>query len=273
MSGLRARIQTVEGWGVEGAVLTVTDLAGQQVARATADAKGAVATEPLPPGVYTAVLTAAGYNPVARTAQIGSDGAGSLGEIPLQPVAGSVELPPAGPWTIDPVHTTVVATARHLGIASIRARFGEVNGRITIGRPVEQSSVHAEIKAASIDSGIQMRDDHLRSPDFLDVETYPTISFASTALHQRGADRWALAGELTLHGERRQVELDLTYGGWGPDPWGGVRAAFHAETLLHRNDFAINYNAMVRAGVAAIGTTVKVEIDIEAVQGESLPQM
>jgi polyisoprenoid-binding protein YceI len=273
MSGLRAQIQTAEGWAVEGAVLTVTDMAGQQVGRAVSDAKGAVETSPLSPGVYTAVLTAAGYNPVARTAQIGSDGTGSLGEIPLTPVAGSVELPPPGPWTIDPVHSAVVATARHLGIASIKARFGEVSGRITVGRPVEQSSVRAEITAASIDTGIKMRDDHLRSAEFLDVEAYPTIGFESTGLRQRGADTWTLLGNLTLHGERREVELDLTYGGWGPDPWGGVRAAFHAETQLHRNDFAINYNAMVRAGVAAIGTTVKIELDIEAVQGESLPQM
>jgi polyisoprenoid-binding protein YceI len=78
---------------------------------------------------------------------------------------------------------------------------------------------------------------------------------------------------LELHGQRRPVELDLTYGGSGPDPWGGVRAAFHAETHLHRNDFAIDYNAVVRAGVAAVGTTVKVELDIELVQGDSLPQM
>jgi polyisoprenoid-binding protein YceI len=271
MSGLRAQIRTAEGWAVENAVLTVTDMAGQQVARAVADATGAVDTPPLPPGVYTAVLTAAGYTPVARTAQIGSDGSGSLGEVPLAPVAGAVELPPPGPWTIDPIHTNVVATARHLGIASIKARFSDVGGRIVIGRPTERSSVQAEIKAASIDTGIRMRDDHLRSPDFLDVEVYPTITFESTGLRQSGPDTWTLLGELTLHGERRPIELDLHYGGWGPDPWGGVRVAFHAETQLHRNEFAINYNAMVRAGVAAIGTTVKIEIDLEAVQGESLP--
>ncbi|HVV09677.1 YceI family protein [Amycolatopsis sp.] len=273
MTGLRAQIRTAEGWAVENAVLTVTDMGGQQVARAVADATGTVDTTPLAPGIYTAVLTAAGYSPVARTAQIGSDGSGSLGEIPLAPMAGAVELPPPGPWTIDPVHSTVVATARHLGIASIKARFSDVGGRITVGRPVEQSSVQAEIKAASIDTGITMRDDNLRSPEFLDVDSYPTIGFASTGLRQRGVDSWTLLGELSLHGEKRPVELDLTYGGYGPDPWGGVRVAFHAETQLHRNDFAINYNAMVRAGVAAIGTTVKIELDIEAVQGESLPQM
>jgi polyisoprenoid-binding protein YceI len=226
----------------------------------------------LSPGVYTAVVTAAGYTPLARTLRVGSDGSGSLGEVVLTPVAEAIELPPAGPWTIDPMHSSVVATARHLGIASIKARFSEVTGRIEIARPAERSSVQAEIKAASIDTGIKMRDDHLRSADFLDVDVYPVIAFRSTALAQQGADSWALSGELTLHGETRPVSMALTYGGWGPDPWGGVRVAFHAETTLHRNDFAINYNAMARAGIGIVGTTVKIELDIEAVQGESLPQ-
>ncbi|WP_103354044.1 YceI family protein [Amycolatopsis sp. CA-128772] len=272
MTGLRATLRTAEGWVVEHAVLTVTDPAGRQVARQAADVRGEVVTDGLAPGVYTAVVTAAGYSPVARTAQIASDGSGSLGDVVLAPVAEAIELPPAGPWVIDPIHSSVVATARHLGIASIKARFPDVSGRIVIGRPAERSSVHAEIKAASIETGIKMRDDHLRSPDFLDVDVHPVITFTSTGLRQRGVDSWTLLGELTLHGERREIELELTYGGWGPDPWGGVRVAFHAETTLHRNDFAINYNAMVRAGVAAVGTTVKVELDVEAVQGETLPQ-
>ncbi|MER6796570.1 YceI family protein, partial [Amycolatopsis mediterranei] len=201
-----------------------------------------------------------------------SDGSGSLGDVVLAPVAEAIELPPAGPWVIDPIHSSVMATARHLGIASIKARFPDVSGRIEIGRPAERSSVHAEIKAASIETGIKMRDDHLRSPDFLDVDVHPVITFTSTGMRQLGVDSWTLLGDLTLHGEHRQIELALTYGGWGPDPWGGVRAAFHAETTLHRNDFAINYGALARAGVAVVGTTVKIELDIEAVQGESLPQ-
>jgi polyisoprenoid-binding protein YceI len=270
--GLRAQLRANGGWPVENAVLTVTDLNGRQVARQVTDAKGAVATEPLPPGVYTAVITAPGYNPMARTVQVGSDGAGLLGDISLAPVAEAVELPPAGPWTIDPVHSSVVATARHMGIASIKVRFPDVGGRIEIARPVERSTVQAEIKAGSIETGIKMRDDHLRSAEFLDVDVHPVIGFRSTGLSQRGTDTWTLAGDLTLHGEVRPVELALRYNGHGPDPWGGVRVAFHAETQLHRNDFSINYSAMVRAGVAAIGTTVKVELDIEAVQGESLPQ-
>jgi polyisoprenoid-binding protein YceI len=272
MSGLSAQLRTSEGWPLEHAVLTVTDLTGHQVARVSTDAVGTVLTAPLAPGVYTAVITAAGFTPVARTAQVGSDGSGSLGEIMLNPVPGAVELPPPGPWVIDPIHSSVVATARHLGIASIKARFSEVSGRIEVARPIEHSSVHAEIKAAGLDTGIKMRDDNLRSPEFLDVEAYPVITFSSNGLRQRGQDSWTLSGELTLHGQHRSVDLDLHYGGYGPDPWGGVRAAFHGETQLHRNDFAINYNAMVRAGVAAIGTNVKIELDIQALQGENLPE-
>lgn len=273
MTGLTARIRTTEGWPVPNAVLTVTDTSGRQIARAVADETGAVATEPLPPGVHTAVLTAAGFQPVARTAQISSAGTGLLGDITLVAAESAVELPPRGPWTIDPAHSTVIATARHLGIASIKARFAEVSGRIDIAQPFERSAGYAEIKAASIDTGIPMRDNHLRSHDFLDVEHYPLISFTSSRFRRTGSDTWVMSGELSLHGQSRSVDLEVTYGGFGADPWGGVRAAFHAETLLHRHDFAIDYNAMVRAGVAAVGTTVKLDLDIEVVQGEQLPEM
>ncbi|ATL66096.1 YceI family protein [Nocardia terpenica] len=271
MSGLTARIHTAEGWPVPEAVLTVTDPSGRQLARAGADATGAADTGPLPPGTHTAVVTAPGFRPMAQVVRIAADGSGRLGEITLAPEAGVIDLPPAGPWTIDPIHSTVVATARHLGIASVKARF-EVGGRLAVADNFERSTGVAEIKAASIDTGIGMRDDHLRSADFLDVERYPVITFTGNGFRRTGADTWVMAGELTLHGQVRPIELDVTYGGVGPDPWGGVRAAFHAETLLRRNDFAIDYNAMVRAGVAAVGTTVKIDLDIEVVRGDQLPQ-
>ncbi|MEV6138115.1 YceI family protein [Nocardia sp. NPDC051990] len=271
MSGLTGRVCTAQGWPVPDAVLTVTDMRGHQIARAVVDETGAVGTELLPAGVHIAVLTAVGFEPVARTVQISAAGTGVLGEVVLVPVVGAVASPPPGPWTIDPVHSTVIATVRHLGIASIKARFAEVSGRLDIAEPFERSTGHAEIKAASIDTGISMRDDHLRSPEFLDVDSYPLISFVGSGLRRTGGDTWVMSGELTLHGQCRPVDLELTYGGFGADSWGGVRAAFHAETLLHRNDFAIDYNAVVRAGVAAIGTTVKLDLDIEVVQGEQLP--
>ncbi|WP_327098069.1 YceI family protein [Nocardia vinacea] len=271
MSGVTGRVCTVQGWPVPDAVLTVTDMRGRQIARAVADETGEVGTELLPAGVHTAVLTAVGFEPVARSVQISSVGTGVLGEVVLVPVEGAVASPPPGPWTIDPVHSTVIATVRHLGIASIKARFAEVSGRLDIAEPFERSTGHAEIKAAGIDTGNSMRDNHLRSPEFLDVDTYPTIIFTGSGLRRTSGDTWVMPGELTLHGQCRAVDLDVTYGGFGPDPWGGVRAAFHAETLLHRNDFAIDYNAVVRAGVAAVGTSVKLDLDIEVVQGDQLP--
>jgi polyisoprenoid-binding protein YceI len=272
-SGLTARIHTSEGWPVPDAVLTVTDLSGRQLARATADATGVATTESLPPGVCTAIITAPGFAPVAQVARVGADGSGRVGQITMAPEAGAMRTPPPGPWTIDPVHSTVIVTARHLGIASIKARFAEVSGRLNIAESLDKSTGFAEIKAANIDTGNRMRDDNLRSAEFLDVEKYPVISFSGSGFRRSGGDKLVMPGELTLHGQVRPLELDVTYGGYGPDPWGGVRAAFHAEVQLHRNDFAINYNAMVRAGIAAIGTAVNIDLDIELVQGEQLPQM
>jgi polyisoprenoid-binding protein YceI len=254
-------------------VLTVTDLSGRQLGRAVADPTGAAATEPLPAGLHTAVVTAPGFRPVAQLARISADGSGALGEVALAPEERAIDIPPPGPWTIDPMHSAVLATTRHLGIASIKARFPELGGHLNIAEPFELSTGFAEIKAASIDTGIGMRDDHLRSADFLDVENYPVIGFTGSGLRRTGADTWLMPGELELHGQRRPVELTVVYGGFGPDLWGGVRAAFHAETLLRRDDFAIDYNAMVRAGVAAVGTTVQIELDIELVQGDALPTM
>ncbi|WP_030938622.1 YceI family protein [Streptomyces sp. NRRL S-646] len=271
--GLTAKIRTRDGWAVSHAVVTVTDMTGTQVLRAEADAEGAVrdATE-LAPGAYTVIVTAVGYAPVASSALVTASGRAELGAVTLARQGGT-ELPPPGPWTIDPAHSSVGAVAQHLGISSVHGRFTEFAGRVEITPDeVEKSRVEAVIRAASIDTGNGMRDDHLRSPDFLDAEKYPEITYRSTGLTAAGADRWTVHGELTLHGVVRPVDLDLAYLGTGADPWGGTRAAFRATTELRREDFAMNYNQVLQAGIAAIGTTLKVELDIQAVQGESLPQ-
>jgi polyisoprenoid-binding protein YceI len=269
--GLRTQVRTKDGWAVQHAVATITDVAGRQVARAEADADGAVVTAPLAPGVYTVVVTAAGFAPVAHTAIATASGAAELGTLVLgRP--GAVEPPPPGTWTIDPVHSMVAATAQHLGMSSVHGRFGEFRGRIDIAPAAEASTVVAEINAASIDTGNGTRDDHLRSADFLDVEHHPTISYRSMGLTPAGADRWTVHGRLTLAGVTRPVDLDLTYLGSGPDLWGGERAAFRAVTELRRDDFVMNFNQVVQAGISLIGATLKVELDIQAVRGESLPQ-
>jgi polyisoprenoid-binding protein YceI len=270
--GLTARIGTRDGWAVSHAVVTVTDMAGTQVLRAEADGEGVVrdATE-LAEGAYTVVVTAVGYTPVASSAIVTASGRAEVGTVTLARQGGA-ELPPPGPWTIDPAHSSVGAVAQHLGISSVRGRFTDFAGRIEIAPDEEKSRVEAVIRAASIDTGNGMRDAHLRTADFLDVETYPEIIYRSTGLKVAGPDRWTVHGELTLHGVVRPVDLDLAYLGTGADPWGGTRAAFRATAELRREDFAMNYNQVVQAGIAAIGTTLMVELDIQAVQGESLPQ-
>jgi len=272
--GLTAKIRTRDGWAVSHAVVTVTDMTGTQVLRAEADAEGAVRdTTELAPGPYTVIVTAVGYAPAAATAIVTASGRAAVGNVTLGRQGGT-ELPPPGPWTVDPAHSSVAAVAQHLGISSVRGRFTDFDARIEIAPDeVAKSRVEAVIRAASIDTGNGMRDDHLRSPDFLDVERYPEITYRSTGVTAAaGTDRWTVHGELTLHGVVRDVDLDLAYLGTGADPWGGTRAAFRATTELRREDFAMNYNQVLQAGIAAIGTTLRVELDVQAVQGGALPQ-
>ena len=270
--GLTAKIRTRDVWAVSHAVVTVTDAAGAQVLRAGADTDGTVHDPTgLAPGAYTVIVTALGYAPVASGAVVTAAGRADVGEVTLAR-RGGTELPPPGPWTIDPAHSSVGAVARHLGISSVHGRFTDFTGRIEIAPDEPAASrVEATITAASIDTGNETRDGHLRSPDFLDTGKYPLITYRSTGLTPAGADRWTVHGELTLHGVVRPVDLDLAYLGTGADPWGGTRAAFRASAELHRGDFALHYNQIVQAGISAIGTTLKVELDIQAVQGESLP--
>ncbi|MET8858144.1 YceI family protein [Streptomyces sp. NPDC004579] len=270
--GLTAKIRTRDGWAVSHAVVTVTDSTGAQVLRAEADTDGSVRdTTSLPPGAYTVIVTALGYAPAASGAIVTAAGRAEVGQVTLAR-RGGTELPPPGPWTVDPAHSSVGAVAQHLGISSVHGRFTDFTGRIEIAPgDVTASRVEATITAASIDTGNGMRDGHLRSPDFLDAEKYPLITYRSTGLTPAGSDRWTVHGELTLHGVVRPVDLDLAYLGTGADPWGGTRAAFRATAELHREDFALHYNQIVQAGISAIGTTLKVELDIQAVQGESLP--
>ncbi|MFJ6832775.1 YceI family protein [Streptomyces sp. NPDC091209] len=270
--GLTAKIRTRDGWAVSHAVVTVTDATGAQVLRAEADTDGAVHdTTGLAPGAYTVIVTALGYAPAAAGAIVTAAGRAEVGQVTLAR-RGGTELPPPGPWTIDPAHSSIGVVAQHLGISSAHGRFTDVAGRVEIAPDeVAMSRVEATITAASIDTGNGMRDGHLRSPDFLDVEKYPLITYRSTDLTPAGSDRWTVHGELTLHGVVRPVDLDLAYLGTGADPWGGTRAAFRATAELHREDFALHYNQIVQAGVSAIGTTLKVELDIQAVRGKSLP--
>lgn len=269
-SGLSAQVRGTGGWAVPGAILTVMDMSGQQAAHATAGEDGAVATGPLPPGTYTAIITAPGYAPAARTGVVPASGLASLGVITLDRAA-EVELPPAGRWEIDPVHSAITVFARHLGLARVRGRVNEFSGEIEIAAPVEHSTVHARLQAASIDTGSKMRDDHLRSPDFLHVDAHPVIEYAGAGVTPHSGGQWTVTGRLTLRGVTQAVPLELSYLGSGPDQWGGTRAAFHAIAELNRHDFEVSWSQALPDGVV-VGSVLQVELDIEAVLG-GLPSM
>ncbi|WP_060884078.1 YceI family protein [Streptomyces caniscabiei] len=269
-AGLAARVRTRDGWAVSHAVVTVTDMTGTQVLRAEADAEGRVHDPtPLAPGAYTVIVTAVGYLPTASSALVTTSGRAEIGTVTLARLGGT-ELPPPGFWTVDPAHSSVAAVAQHLGISSVHGRFTDFSASVEIAPTPDEgtkSRVEAVIRAASIDTGNPTRDQHLRSPDFLDVERHPEITYVSTGLTPVGPDRWTVHGELGMRGVVRPVDLDLAYLGTGGDPWGGTRAAFRATTELRREDFAMNYNQVVQAGIAAIGTTLRVELDVQGVQG------
>jgi polyisoprenoid-binding protein YceI len=269
--GLSARLRSKDGWAIKNAILTVTDLTGRQAGRADGGEDGVAATGPLPPGTYTAIVMAPGYDPAARTVVVPVGGSATLGTITLTRSAGGVELPPPGTWTIDPVHSAVTITARHLGISSVTGSIGEFSGAIEIAEPVEFSTVHAVMRADTVDTGNKVRDDHLRSPDFLDVASYPQIEYTGTSIVRSGGDRWTVEGSLTLRGTTKPVPLDLTYLGTSPDPWGGLRAAFRATAELRRKDFAIDWNQALPTGSVLVGWVMQVTLDIEAVEGDLPP--
>lgn len=176
------------------------------------------------------------------------------------------EIPAAGTWTIDPSHTEVGFVARHLMVTKVRGRFASFEGAITVADDPAASSVAVTIDAASIDSRDEQRDGHLRSADFLDVDTYPTLGFRSTGVRHAGGDRWAVDGELTVRDVTLPVTLDLELEGVVADPWGGQRLAFSASTELDREAFGLTWNVALESGGVLVGKKVKVEIDGQAVR-------
>jgi polyisoprenoid-binding protein YceI len=265
---VRGAVATADGWPLPGATITVVGAAGRQLGRAAADETGAFAVA-IPAardgttGEVTVILAAAGVDPVARTTTVGANGGRDLGVIVLDSTRRSA-LPAPGRWTIDPAHSIVRATARHLALSRVEGRFTAFAGDIHITDPIERSSVRVTIEAASIDTGNAERDAHLRSPDFLDVARFPVLTFHSGQLMRAGGDRWRLAGVLTIRDIAREVVLDVSYLGGGPDPWGGSRIAFFATTQLARQDYQINWNMGVPGGLVLVGPTLRIDLDVQA---------
>jgi polyisoprenoid-binding protein YceI len=260
------RVLTREGWPVPGASVTLLGADGSQLGRGLSATDGGLRLAGLRPGPATLLIAAPGHDPRVHPVVVPGGPVWSIGDLRVER-QGAGDKPPPGVWVLDIAHSTVSATAHHLGLAAVHGRFGSFTGVITVPEhDVTASTVEVSIDAASIDTGNAQRDAHLRSSDFLDTANHPTLHFVSTGLTRSADGRgWTLDGQLTMAGTTRPVQLALTYNGSGPDPWGGTRAAFSASTELHREDFRMNWNQAVGVGVSLFGTTLKISIDVEAV--------
>ncbi len=177
-----------------------------------------------------------------------------------------VELPEPGVWEIDQAHSSLSFVARYLMVSKVRGRFDRFHGSVTIGVHPGQSAVTATIDAASINTANEQRDGHLRSPDFLDVENFPTLRFRSTSVKQIGGNSLLLSGELTIKDITRPVDLEVSFEGLAADPSGSSKVAFSAETEIDREEWGMTWNQALETGGVLVGKRVKIQLEISAIR-------
>jgi len=182
-------------------------------------------------------------------------------------VASLSALAQTSTWNIDPAHSTAQFTVRHLAISNVTGSFTKVTGSVVLNeRDIAQSQVSASIDVNSVDTRVEARDKDLKSPNFFDVEKYPTIEFKSKRIVSSGG-KLQLIGDLTIHGTTHEVTLDVD----GPmpemtDPWGNSRRGISATTAVNRRDFNLVYNNLLKTGEAVVGDNIKIQIDAEIVK-------
>lgn len=175
-----------------------------------------------------------------------------------------IEAPAPGTWEIDPVHTSVAFVARYLMVTKVRGQFEDFSGAIHVAERPEESWAELVMKAASIDTGSEDRDTHLRSPDFLDVERFPELRFRSTKIELLGGTHLAVTGDLTIRDVTRPVVLETEFTGLSSDPWGNRRAGFSATTEINREEFGASWNMALETGGWLVSKTVQIELDVLA---------
>lgn len=170
-----------------------------------------------------------------------------------------------GTWNVDPSHSGLNFSVKHLMVSKVRGRLGTFTGTLEIAANPLDSSVTASAETASITTGDAGRDEHLRSADFFDVANYPRITFVSTHIEQDDDD-FILKGDLTIKGVTKSVEFELEFEGVGKDPWGNTKAGFSAEAEINRKDWGLEWNAALETGGVLVGEKVKIQLDIQAVK-------
>ncbi len=174
-------------------------------------------------------------------------------------------------WQIDPAHSTVQFSARHMMVSKVRGRFEQFSGTVDADEAnVENSRVDVQIAAASINTGDAQRDGHLRSPDFLNVDAFPYITFVSTDIRHKGAENGSIAGNLTIRDVTRPVLLKVEYAGQGRNPWGATVAGFSATTRINRKDYGLEWNVALETGGFLVGDEITIEIEVELTRSSEL---
>ena len=174
-----------------------------------------------------------------------------------------VTVPAVGRWTIDPSHTSAEFVGRHLMVSKVRGGFGAVTGTIDVAETLRDSSVEIVIETASVSTGDDDRDGHIKSPDFFDVENFPEMRFVSTAVEPDGGS-WKLTGALTIKDVTKPVTIDFDFNGIVDDPWGNSKAAFSGTAVILREDWGLNWNVALDAGGVLVSKKIAIEIEVEA---------
>lgn len=173
----------------------------------------------------------------------------------------------ADTWQIDPAHTNVEFTVRHMMISNVKGQFQKTSGTISAnGNDPATAKIDATIDANSVNTRVEKRDNHLKSPDFLDVAKYPTITFKSNKVEAEGPNKWKVTGDLTLHGVTKPVVLEVETSGAPIQVMGNTRAGASATTTIKRSDFGLTWNKALEAGGVMVGDEVAISIDVEAIK-------
>ena len=182
-------------------------------------------------------------------------------------MSATATIVPTGTWTVDAAHSKVGFSVKHMGIANVRGEFGEFEGTLEIGEDLSTARAYGTVKTASVDTNQEQRDEHLRSPDFFDAAQYPEIKFESTSIVAGGGDSVRITGDLTLHGETREIVLEAELEGTETDPnTGADRIGLEVTGQLSRGDFGMAFNAALASGNKLVGDKIKLTLDIAAVK-------
>ena len=169
-------------------------------------------------------------------------------------------------YVVDNTHSTVSFTARHLVFTKVRGRFADWKADLYLDEDLTKSRVAVEIDVASIATGVDKRDEHLRSADFFEVEKFPKLTFVSKRIEPGKGDHFKIIGDLTIRDVTREVVLDAEKTGSGKDPWGGERVAFTAATHVDRSDYGLRWNVVLEAGGVTVSDRIEIEIEIQAIK-------